>query len=257
MAAEILQIPLEQVQITPVDSLVNPFDFGLVGSRGTYAVGSAVIEAAENARQKLFELASPILQVSAESLDSADGMVFIKGQPETGISWHRIIGIAQTCTGFGRFEPDYSKPNFLILFTEVEVDIETGKTDLLKVVAATDAGQIIDPPSLNGQIYGSLGSAGIDTAIFEESIIDKKTGQLLNMNMVDYKWRTFSELPEFQNVILETGIQTHRFRAVGVGEIATSPGPSAILMAVSNAVGKAFTDYPLTPDKILAAIKKK
>jgi xanthine dehydrogenase molybdenum-binding subunit len=97
----------------------------------------------------------------------------------------------------------------------------------------------------------------MDTALFEESILDKKTGQLLNMNMVDYKWRTFSELPEFQNVILETGIQTHRFRAVGVGEIATSPGPSAILMAVSNAVGKAFIDYPLTPDKILSAIEKR
>jgi xanthine dehydrogenase molybdenum-binding subunit len=117
-------------------------------------------------------------------------------------------------------------------------------------------GQIIDPPSLNGQIYGSLGSAGIDTAIFEESILDKKTGQILNMNMMDYKWRTFTELPKFQNVILETGIQTHRFKAVGVGEIATSPGPSAILMAVSNAVGKPFTDYPLTPDKILSVINK-
>ena len=257
MAAEVLQIPLEHIQITPVDSLVNPFDFGLVGSRGTYAVGSAVIEATENARQKLFDLAAPVLQASPESLDTEDGRVFIKGSLDKGIPWHRVIGIAQTCTGFGRFEPDYSKPNFLILFTEVEVDMETGKTDLLKVVAATDAGQVIDPPSLNGQLYGSLGSAGIDTAIFEESILDKKTGQLLNMNMMDYKWRTFEELPEFQNVILESGIQTHRYKAVGVGEIATSPGPSSILMAVSNAVGKAFTDYPLTPDKILSVIGKK
>jgi CO/xanthine dehydrogenase Mo-binding subunit len=74
--------------------------------------------------------------------------------------------------------------------------------------------------------------------------------------MVDYKWRTFLELPQFQNVILETPIETHLYKAIGVGEISTSPGPSAILMAVSNAVGKKMGDYPLTPDKVLAALGK-
>jgi CO/xanthine dehydrogenase Mo-binding subunit len=162
----------------------------------------------------------------------------------------------QTCTGFGRFKPDYSVPNFLILFVEVEVDLETGKVDLVDVVAATDVGQIIDPLSLEGQIYGALGAAGMDTALFEESILDRRRGHLLNMNMIDYKWRTFSELPGFRNVILETPISTHRYKAIGVGEVATSPGPSAILMAASNAVGKRLCEYPLTPEKILKALGK-
>jgi CO/xanthine dehydrogenase Mo-binding subunit len=117
-------------------------------------------------------------------------------------------------------------------------------------------GQIIDPLSLEGQIYGALGAAGMDTALFEESIFDRKLGHLLNMNMIDYKWRTFSELPEFRNVILETPIPTHRYKAVGVGEIATSPGPSAVLMAASNAVGKRLCEYPLTPERILKALGK-
>ena len=161
-----------------------------------------------------------------------------------------------TCTGLGRFDPDYSMPNFIILFAEAQVDTATGKVDLLKVVIATDVGQIIDPPSLEGQLHGALGAAGIDTAIFEETIVDEADGHILNLNMMDYKWRTFLELPQFKNVILETPIQTHRYRAVGVGEISTAPGPSAILMAVSNALGKKMSQYPLTPDKILTALGK-
>ena len=81
-----------------------------------------------------------------------------------------------------------------------------------------------------------------------------RSGRIVNMNMVDYKWRTFRELPKFRNVILETPISTHRFKAIGVGEITTSPGPGAVLMAVSNAVGVRLKEYPLTPDKILKAL---
>lgn len=256
MAAEVLQLPLERVSMTPPDSLMNPFDFGLVGSRGTYAVGSAVIAAAEDARQKLFELAAPLFHASPEDLESRDGKVYLKERPDAGIPWSRITGLMQTCTGFGRFKPDYSVPNFLILFVEVEVDMETGKIDLLDVVAATDVGQIIDPLALEGQLYGSLGAAGMDTALFEESILDRKRGHMLNINMIDYKWRTFPEFPEFRNVILETSFPTHRYKAVGVGEISTSPGPGAVLMAASNAVGKRLSEYPLTPEKILKALER-
>jgi CO/xanthine dehydrogenase Mo-binding subunit len=256
MAAETLKLPLERVNMTPPDSLVNPFDFGLVGSRGTYAVGSAVISAALDAREKLFKMAEELLEAAPHDLDTRDGMVFVKGSPDKGVPWRSVIGLMNTCTGFGRFEPDYSVPNFLAMFVEVEVDTETGKLDLLRIVTATDVGQIIDPPSLAGQLHGSIGSAGIDTAIFEESVLDVSTGHILNLNMMDYKWRSFAELPRFDNQILETPMQTHRYKAIGVGEVSTSPGPSAVLMAVSNAVGKRLAGYPLTPDKILKAIGK-
>ena len=136
------------------------------------------------------------------------------------------------------------------------MDTETGALKIRRVLTATDVGQIIDPPSLEGQLYGALGSAGLDTAVFEETVIDKKSGRMLNMNMIDYKWRTFSDLPEFDNVILETPFPTHRFKAIGVGEVATSPGPGAVLMAVSNAVGKHLHHYPLTPNRILEALDR-
>lgn len=254
MAAEVLRLPLERISVTPADTLVNPFDFGLVGSRGTYAVGSAVIEAAEDAKRKLFELAAPLLHGEPEDLETEDGKIFSKGRTDRAISWSRTLGLMQTCMGFGRFEPDYSLPNFLILFMEVAVDMDTGKIDLLKVLGASDVGQIIDPLSIEGQLYGCLGSAGADSAIFEESILDRVNGRVMNSNMVDYKWRTFSELPQFEKTILETPFSTRSYGAIGFGEISTSPGPGAILMAVSNALGKRFYEYPLSPDMILNAL---
>jgi CO/xanthine dehydrogenase Mo-binding subunit len=256
MVAEVLNIPLERVEITAPDTMVNPFEFGLVGSRGTYTVGSAVIEAAEDAKRKLFALAAPVFGAKPEDLETKNGKIYVRGREDKAIPWHKAMGIARTLTGQGRFETDYSLCNCMIIFAEVEVDIETGKTDLRRVVAATDCGQIIDPLVLAGQLHGSIGSAGIDTALFEETVLDKDTGHILNCNMIDYKWRTFIDLPEFENVILETPFPTHRFKAIGVGEVSPAPGPSAVLMAISNAIGKRVMDYPATPDKILKAVGK-
>jgi len=255
MVAEVLQLPMERISVTPSDSLINPYEYGPAGSRGTYAIGSAVIEAAEDAKRKLFELTAPMLQAEPEDLETVDGLIFVKGDPEKKIPW-KAMGLDRTCMGFGRFEPDYTLANCMMTFVEVEVDTETGKVTLLRVVNATDVGQIIDPPGLQGQLHGCLGSGGIDTALFEETVLDRDTGHILNANMIDYKWRTFRELPAIDNVVLETPFPSHRFHAVGVGEITTAPGPSAVLMAVSNAVGTWLHEYPLTPEKVLEALGK-
>lgn len=255
MVAEVLQIPLAQVSITPSDSLINPYEFGTAGSRGTYAIGTAVIGAAEDARRKLFELLAPRLQAAPEDLDTEDGYVFLKADPAKRISW-KAMGVDRTCTGFGRFSPDNTLSNCMMTFVEVEVDTETGKVTLMQVVNTTDAGKIIDPPGLEGQLNGCLGSAGIDTAIFEETVLDHRTGHILNANMIDYKWRSFLELPPIENVVLETPFDSHRFHAVGVGEVATSAGPSAVLMAVSNAIGKWVHEYPITPERLLKVLGK-
>ena len=255
MAAEVLQISPERISMTPADSLVTPFEFGPVGSRGTYAIGSAVINAAENARQQLLALAAPKLGVSPDRLDTADGVIFIKDDPKKSIKWS-TMGNDRTILGYGRFEPDFTMCNMMMSFVEVEVDTETGKVDLIRVVNATDVGKIIDPQGLEGQLNSCFGTAGIDSAIFEETILDRRTGHIMNSNMIDYKWRTFAELPVIDHVILETPFPSHRFHAVGVGEIATSPGPSAVLMAVSNAIGTWMHEYPMTPERVLKALGK-
>lgn len=255
LAAEVLNLPLERVSMSPPDSLVNPYEFGPVGSRGTYAIGSAVIRAAEDARQKLLKQSAGLFDVPPEELETEDGMVFIKGNKQKKVAWKAGLGFERTLLGYGRFEPDFSIPNFLMLFVEVEVDTETGKIEVLRVVTTTNVGQVIDPQSLKNQMHGALGSAGLDSALFEESVLDKKSGRILNPNMVDYKWRTFMELPAFDTVIQETPMESHQFKAIGVGEIVTSPGPPAVLMAVSNAIGKSLNTYPLTPDVVINALR--
>ena len=255
VVAEVFQAPLQWVSMTPADTMVNPFEFGPFGSRGTYVILGAIIRAAEDAKKKLFELASPMFGGEASELDTADGFIWAKAAPEKRVRWQRVL-FQRTLIGYGRFEPDYSLSNCLMSFVEVEVDTDTGKLDLKRVVNATDVGQIIDPPGLEGQMCGCLGAAGIDSAIFEETILDPLSGRILNANMIDYKWRTSSEMPTIENVVFETPMPTHRFRAIGVGEIATSPGPSAVLMAASNALGVWLDSYPATPARVLSAIGK-
>jgi xanthine dehydrogenase molybdenum-binding subunit len=255
MVAEVLQLPMERISITPSDSLINPYEFGPAGSRGTYAIGGAVIAAAEDARRRLLELFAPKFPANPEDLDTVDGIVFVKNNLDKKIPW-KTMSVDRTITGYGRFEPDYSLTNCMMTFIEVEVDTETGKVTLVHIVNTTDAGQIIDPPGLENQLNGCLGSAGVDSALFEETILDRITGHILNANMIDYKWRTFPELPLIDNVVLETPFPSHRFHAVGVGEIATSPGPSAVLMAVSNAIGVWLHEYPVTPERVLHALGK-
>ena len=254
MVAEVLQLPLDRILLTPPDPSLSPFEFGSAGSRGTYAIGSAFIRAAEDAKSKLLQYGAKALKTSPENVDTVDGMIFLKDNPGKSISWRTALGLMRTCLGFGRFEPDYSMPNFMALFVEVGVDVETGKVDLTRVVAATDVGQIIDPLALSNQIYGALGTAGVDSATFEETILDKHTGRILGANMMDYKWRTFEELPIFETVTLETPFPSHLFHAIGVGEITPAPGPAAVLMAASNAIGVRLRDYPITPNKVLHAL---
>lgn len=255
MVAEVLQLPMERISVTPADSLTNPFEFGPVGSRGTYAIGSAAIKAAEDAKRQLFEIAAPLLSAGPEELETVDGKIFVRGNPDKSLKWS-AFGHERTILGYGRFDPDFTLANCMTTFVEVEVDTETGKVDLVRVVNATDVGQVVDPPGLEGQLNGCLGSGGIDSALFEETVVDHSSGHILNANLIDYKWRTFAELPPIDNVVLETPVASHRFKAIGVGEVATSPGPMAILMAVSNAIGVWLHEYPATPERVLSALGK-
>ena len=176
MAAEVLQIPWKRISIVPPDSVINPYEFGPAGSRGTYAIGSAVIAAAQDAKKKLFDLLAPRLHARPEDLETEDGLVFVQGHPEKKIPW-KAMGIDRTCMGSGRFEPDFTLANCMMTFVEVEVDVETGQVDVAAFVNATDVGRIIDPPGLEGQFNGCLGSAGIDSALFEETVLDRTAGR--------------------------------------------------------------------------------
>lgn len=256
MVAEIMNVPYEMVEITPGDTKINPTGFGLCGSRGTITYGHAVSCAAEDARDKLFELAKPYLEVATDSMYLTDYGVATLARPGKFVSWKKLIPQDLTLTGYGQHLENFSTPNMFIIFLEVEVDKETGKVDLLHCLGGTDCGQAIDPSMLEMQVQSGIGSASLDTALFEEHIIDPATKRTMTYDMIEYKWRPFNDFPEYETCILESQFDTFQFKATGVGEIAGAAAASATMQAISNAIGVQVSQYPATPDVILKALGK-
>jgi CO/xanthine dehydrogenase Mo-binding subunit len=147
-------------------------------------------------------------------------------------------------------------PSCVAFFVEVEVDLETGHIEICKICGSSDVGQIIDCKDLEMQYHGGIGSACVDTAIFEENILDHSTGRLLSASMIDTKWRTFNEFPTYDAYVMESQIDSFMFKALGLGEISGAAGASAVLMAVSNAIGVDVKEYPATPSVVLNAMGK-
>ena len=127
MAAEVLKLPLEHVNTGTADTDGTPLEFALVGSRGTYTVGKAIIEAAEDARRKILEFGAPVMNLPVDKLDTEDGYIFEIKNPNNRILWRKAMGIRRTIIGVGRFDEDFTLSNFLITFVEVEVDTSTGQ----------------------------------------------------------------------------------------------------------------------------------
>lgn len=257
MVAEIMKVPFDGVQLVNSDTHGTGYDAGMIGSRGTITMGTCAVRAAKDARRKLLMMASEKMNIDVDELDTEDFLVFQKSKPHIRLPWIAVTGTPEmTVTGMGVYRQNFDKPNFALYFAEVEVNLETGEAKLLRALEGTDVGQIIDPVNVRMQAEGSFGAAGADTALFEEMVMDPKLGRFVSGNMIDYKWRTFNEFPPFDTVILESQFDTESFHALGFGEISGSPAPSAILMAVSNAIGAQVKEYPATPAVVLKAMGK-
>jgi CO/xanthine dehydrogenase Mo-binding subunit len=257
MVAEILDLPLENVEYIDPDSRTSPRNEGLAGSRGTLTCGRAVSNAALEVRRQLFEVAEHKLRYPIDALECFDGGVRAKSKPELWVSFKELIPDRQlTLTGYGRHDEDFGTPNFFMSYIEVEVDKETGMVKVIDMMGATDCGQIIDPGSAEMQCHGGIGAASLDTALFEENFVDPILGKPLTYDMIQNKWRTFNELPHFECCIEESQFDTNHFKAIGFGEIAGAAAASATMMAISNAIGVEVKQYPATPDVVLAALSR-
>ena len=137
---------------------------------------------------------------------------------------------------------------------EVEVDLDTGKVKVLKMVSVFDAGKVINPQMYEGQAEGAMVQA-MGTALWEE--LKLKDGKVMNPSFVDYKIPTFDDMPEMIVEAVENAEPTGPYGARGIGEIVMVPGAPAIANAVANATGVRFTRMPLMPDVVLAALKDK
>ena len=257
IAAEALNVALERVRVTPSDTLSTPYEWGSTGSRSTYSMGSAVLMAANDAKKKLFEGAAKIFQCPPEILETNNGLITIKGNPQACIPWVAAIGFNQCITGVGNFLGAYNVTIHQAQFIEIALDKETGKVEVTEQICSTDCGQIVNPLALKGQLDGYF--PGIDLAIREETVWDHE-GRMLTANMIDYKTRTWNEMPKHKNVILETPPQSDPpapFGAFGGGEPSLAPGIPAITLALYNATGIWFNEYPISTSVILKALKEK
>lgn len=254
--AEVLDMPVEKVILAPLTSEANPFDAGPIGSRATLTLGTAVTRAAEDCLHNLLNAVAGPLHASPDDIFTRDGMIFYKNRPDQPIHPMGLLPFGLTVTGYGKYEADYSKSNFNIYFSEVEVDLETGATELIDVMVGTDVGQIIDPATLEMQVHGGFGAAAADTGLLEENVLDRTTGRLLTGNMIDYKWRTFDDFPHIEANIEESLPEISRFKATGFGEISGAPGPASMMMAISNAIGADYCEYPASREGILKTLGK-
>lgn len=263
IVAEELGVRLEDVTVTSADTNLTPFDWGTLGSRITYIAGSAAKAAAADAKRQLLERAAKMLKADVKNLEIRDGRVYVKGSSEKGASISEVVWFSQyvdeakaIILGRASYGPSEFPPAFGAHFAEVEVNTETGQVKVLRIVAVHDVGRAINPTLVEGQVEGAL-QMGIGYALTEELLFDKVTGKPLNPSFLDYKILTAKDMPEIEVIIIEPVDPTGPYGAKAVGEAACIPTAAAIANAVYNAIGIRCRELPITPEKILKALKSK
>lgn len=260
-AAEVLEIPMAKITVILGDTGTCPFCNLSGGSLTTPSVSPAVRDAAEQMKAKLLSGAAAILELPEDQLRYAEGTVISKTDESKKLTITDIIRKMReqvlVTTGTRNANPrGYAINTFGAQFAEVEVDTETGKIKVLKVVAANDIGRVLNRKTMENQFHGGI-TQGVSFALMEQRIMDENTGKVLNTNMHDYKIPTIMDVPEIEVFIVsDADPLISSVGAKGCGEPAHIPTAAAIANAVYNAIGVRIKSLPITPDKIITALKK-
>jgi CO/xanthine dehydrogenase Mo-binding subunit len=259
VASEVLEIPLEKISVTIGDTEVCPYAPLSGGSMTAASVTPAVRDAAEQMKKKLITGASSILGVPQFQLSYSNGVVNNKNDSSKQVSIEDIfIKMNENdlmTTGARGPNPENKAINsFGAYFAEVEVDTETGKIRVMKVVAAQDIGRVLNRTTMENQIHGGIMQA-IGFSLMEERIIDEFTGKVLTTDLHSYKIPTIMDAPEIEIIIVSEGDHLISNTGVkGVGEPPIIATPAAIANAVYNAIGVRVKSLPMTPNKVLEAM---
>ncbi len=269
IAAETLGIATDDVHVVSADTDATPMDTGAIASRTTYVTGNAIIKAAEQAREILFEAAAPMLSVKPEQLEARDRKIQVIGFPQQyktigEVAHHSEIVIGRPAIGSGSYNPPtvemdpetgqgkpFSTYVYATQIADVEVDDETGEVEVLRIVAAHDCGTPINPMLVEGQIQGGI-SMGVGFALQEEILF--KDGKQVNPNLTNYIMPTSLDMPELEVEMVDNYDPTGPFGAKGAGEPTAVPTAAAIMNAIYDAVGVRITSLPATSEKVLSAI---
>jgi len=260
MAAEELGIPYDHIRCTIADTATLGYNEISHGSRVTYASGLATIKAARDAVEKLCKRAAAKWGIPEEAVKWQDGFAVPSG-PNAGdfdpLPLKDITADMGATGGpiVGHFEasPEGAGVSFATHLVDAEVDPETGKTEILRYTVVQDAGKAIHPTYVEGQYQGGA-AQGIGWALNEEYIYGDD-GRLQNAGFLDYRIPLASDLPMIDTVIIEVPNPGHPYGVRGVGETSICPPLAAIANAVSAASGVRLRQLPMSPPRIVAALK--
>lgn len=271
IAAEALGIPPEKINL--VGGTSDAPDTGAThGSRGLSFGGTAILIAASKIRKRIQKVASRMFGCKPEDVELRDGWVYSKSRPEKKITWEEAVkkcyaeGEEMTATGYffmpkGRFDEEkgqgfaYIVFSYMVVAVEVEVDLETGLTRVLKVWPAICAGKIINPKLATTQIHGAI-MQGLGYTLMEE--VKMEDGRILNTNFTDYLVPTIADLPEIDEpIFVEDYFRFGPFGAKGLAEMALIPIPAAITNAIKDAVGVRPSEIPYTPEKLFKELSRR
>lgn len=261
MVAEELGIAYEDVILPEGDTDTTLFDVPTHASRGNYGTGLAVVKAAQAVKQQLFQWAGRLLEVPAEDLVAERGKIYVTGSEDRFIRMKDLVETAQArgwghAVGEASVRPEACPPHFTACFVEVHVDTQTGVVKVVNTANGADVGTPINLNNVEGQIAGGM-HMGLGYALFEDARFDPASGHLMNPGFLDYKILTFADMPPVQTIIADTVEPSGPFGAKGVGEGVTNPVAPAVANAIYSAVGVRITELPITPEKLLKAIKAK
>jgi xanthine dehydrogenase molybdenum-binding subunit len=258
IAADSIGVPLEAVRVSQADTAATPFDSGAFASRSLYRNGQAVQRAAAQCRDKILAYAGELLEAAAQDLELRDGWIAVRGAPRRGVDLEQVLRRAmfegRDLHGHGT-TPLTSAPTSAAQFAEVEVDVETGRVRVLRLVAVQDVGRAINPAIVEGQIQGGA-HQGLGYALSEALVLDESTGATLTGSFMDYRLLTVADGPLIEPIVVEHPDPTGPFGAKGAGEpsiIVTAP---AIANAIRHATGASVKRLPMTAEVVHRAIRE-
>ncbi len=261
MAAEELGIPFERVRAIVADTASLGHNDVTDGSRVTFAVGLATIKAARAAKKELCKRAAMMWGIDEEAVTWENGCAKPSGPNAGSFEPLPIEKIARKSprtggpiAGHHEVNAEGAGVSFGVHLCDVEVDPETGHTKILRYTIFQDAGKAIHPDYVEGQMQGGA-VQGIGWALNEEYIYGKD-GRLQNPGFLDYRIPVASDLPDIDTVILEIPNPGHPYGVRGVGETGIVPPLAAVSNAVSHAIGTRLYELPMSPPKILKAIRE-
>ena len=263
IASEATGVPLREIRLIRADTAITTDAGATSASRQTYISGNAILNAIKSLKDEVINEAGRILEVGRKDLYFEDGEIKLKSKPSISISMKELAKrCGRVLRGEGYFDPEttrldpetgqgspYAAYAFATHLAEVEVDTETGKVKVNRVIASHDVGKAIHPKNVIGQIMGGV-AMGTGFALMEEFVPEKTT------SFVDYLIPTSKDVPEVIPIIVEDGVPTGPFGAKGVGEPALIPSAPAILNAIADAIGERIYHLPANLERVLETVQK-